>query len=463
MAGWPAGKPAWVVACHVVLSGGVILSLFVVLCFPSVSRGEAFRILDQGAAASGQGNAFAAQADDPSAIFYNPAGMTQLRGLQFYAGTLLVGGHYDYTSPNGGLFRGNVDGSIAFPPPINFYLTANFEKTKLGALRNLTVGIGVNSPFGLIINYPREVPFSAIDTRATLPLLDIKPTAAYRINDYVSVGAGLDIYTFAGFAGEGAAQLNAFIPPGTDLELRVKDTAVGYNVGVMVTPWRSNGKPRLNLAFVYRSETTLNLTGKFLVNGGAIADAAVDLKLPQMFTWGAALWPVRNDHREWKLEVDVDYADWSSFKNLDVRLSNGAVLPEPRNWKGVFIVRVGTEYRWLQPSLLPEWEIAARFGSIRSQTPVPEATFEPAVPDANYNSFSVGLGMLCKGRGRFLGVVACSTSSTRGFGIKAIGLDVAYKNQLYESRTIANNIRPVVNGTWETVLHAGVLSLRLNF
>ena len=463
MCWWFAGKPTWAKYAGTSCSGVAILACLAILCCPSTSRGEAFRILDQGAAASGQGTAFAAQADDPSAIFYNPAGMTQLRGLQFYAGTLLVGGHYDYTSPTGGFFRGNVDGSIAFPPPINFYLTANFQKTAWGALRNLTVGIGVNSPFGLIINYPREVPFSAIDTRATLPLLDIKPTAAYRVNEYVSIGAGLDIYTFAGFAGEGAAQLNAFIPPGTDLELRVKDTAVGYNVGLLVTPWRTSGKPRLNLAFVYRSETTLNLTGKFLANGGALADAAVDLKLPQMFTWGAALWPVRDDHREWKLEVDVDYADWSSFKNLDVRLSNGAVLPEPRNWKGVFIVHVGTEYRWLQPSLLPDWEVAARLGYIRSHTPVPEATFEPAVPDANYNSFSVGLGLLCTGRGRFLGLVTCSTPPARGFGIKAIGLDVAYNNHLYESRTIAGNIRPVVNGTWETVLHAGVLSVRLNF
>lgn len=125
--------------------------------------------------------------------------------------------------------------------------------------------------------------------------------------------------------------------------------------------------------------------------------------------------------------------------------------------------RVGTEYKWLGPDVLPEWEVAARFGYIRSQTPVPEQTFEPAVPDANYNSFSVGLGFLCKDRGRFLGIIKCNTPLLGPVGIKGIGLDVAYKNQLYESRTITNNLRPVINGTYDTILHAGVLNLRINF
>jgi len=420
--------------------------------------------MDQGAAASGQGTAFAAQADDPSAIHYNPAGMTQLEGVQFYGGTLLVGGQYNFTSPAGQKFRGDLDGSIAWPPPINFYLTANLENYDIGFLKNLSLGIGVNSPYGLIVNYPKEVPFSALDVRATLPLLDIKPTAAYRFNDYFSIGGGLDIYTFASFAGEGAAQVNAFIPPSTNLELRVKDTAIGYNIGMMLTPWRNEeGKPRLNLAFVYRSQTTLNLNGNFLVNGGLLADARVDLTLPNVYTGAVAYWPIRDKEHEWKLEFDLDYADWHSFKQVNIQLSNGTTLPEPRGWNGVFIAHVGTEYKWLGPAVLPEWDVAARFGYIRSQTPVPEQTFEPAVPDANYNSFSVGLGFLCKGQGRFLGFIKCHTQVVGPVSIKGIGFDLAYKNQIYESRTITNNIRPVVNGTWDTILHAGVMSLRINF
>src|SRR5437879_12887355 len=45
---------------------------------------------EQGAAASGKGNAFTGEANDPSAIFYNPAGSTQLPGTQFMIGTSIV-------------------------------------------------------------------------------------------------------------------------------------------------------------------------------------------------------------------------------------------------------------------------------------------------------------------------------------------------------------------------------------
>ena len=59
------------------------------------------RIQGQGTAASGMGNAFSAQADDPSALHYNAAGMTQLHGVEFMTGVLLSGGSTTFTSPTG--------------------------------------------------------------------------------------------------------------------------------------------------------------------------------------------------------------------------------------------------------------------------------------------------------------------------------------------------------------------------
>ena len=70
----------------------LILVMNVLLICPRSGYTASFRILDQGAAAAGQSNAFTAQADDPSAIYYNPAGMMQLRGVQTYFGTTLLGG-----------------------------------------------------------------------------------------------------------------------------------------------------------------------------------------------------------------------------------------------------------------------------------------------------------------------------------------------------------------------------------
>ena len=79
------------------------------------------RIQGQGTAASGMGNAFSAQADDPSALHYNPAGMTQLRGVEFMTGALLSGGTTTFTSPTGVTATGDRDGSLAWPPPTHLY------------------------------------------------------------------------------------------------------------------------------------------------------------------------------------------------------------------------------------------------------------------------------------------------------------------------------------------------------
>ena len=446
-------------------TGLFAVGVFFSFCSASLVYGEAFRNLHQGTAATGQGDAFAAQADDPSALHYNPAGMSQLKGVQFYANTLLVGGYYDFTSPSGESFRGNLDGTIVVPPPSTFYLTANFDNLDNEAFQDLTLGIGLNSPFGLLIRWPDDVPFSEVDVFGTLPLIDIKPTMSFRLNEYLAIGGGLDIYTFASFLGEGQVEAQALgqgttFPPGALVEVNGKDTAVGWNIGALLNLWHIEDQPRLNLAFVYRSQTTLNLTGEFMISGNKLFDTVFDLNLPQVFTWGIAGWPFRDKKREWKVEVDLDYADWSSFKNLDIREANtGAIIsPQPRDWRGSYVIKLGTEYKWLQLSSLPDWVVAARAGYIRSETPVPDFTFEPLVPDSDFNGFSVGLGLLCKDQGLFLGLWKCRNSVT-----KAIGLDFTYVNQLYESRTITNNRQPVVDGIYQTTLHAGGIGLRMNF
>ena len=70
----------------------VLGSLLLVFLVPAIVSAGAFRIFDHSASATGQGGAFIAQADDPSAMHYNPAGMTQLHGVQVMAGGLLTGG-----------------------------------------------------------------------------------------------------------------------------------------------------------------------------------------------------------------------------------------------------------------------------------------------------------------------------------------------------------------------------------
>lgn len=157
------------------------------------------------------------------------------------------------------------------------------------ALGDLSVGIGLTVPFGSLTRWPNDGPFRTATTFSALPLLDIKPTIAYKVTESLSLGLGADIYTFSGLAGEGHVE-KQFISPGahafplatagSKVELSGKDTAAGFNASLLYTALRNaDGKPLANIGIVYRSQATLHLSGALLANGAKVSDARATLVL----------------------------------------------------------------------------------------------------------------------------------------------------------------------------------------
>lgn len=445
-----------------------LLAGCILLFVPSLVGAQALRFQPQGVAAAGQGNAFSAQGDDPSAIHYNPAALTQLKGVQALFGTALLGGSIQTNSASGTKADGDFGGVIAFPPPGHSYVSANLTALGLPRLSAVTVGLGVNSPFGLLTRYPADGPFNTAATSAALPLLAIKPTIAYQLTDYLAVGVSADIYTFAPFLGQGHAEQKSVgagalgIPAGASVELNGKGTGAGATVSILVTPLRNeDGKPRLSIGVIYRTQVVLPLNGVLLVGGAKVADASTNLVLPQIVTGAVAVWPVRTSDREWKIEVNAEFVGWGSFRNLDVQLSNGAMIPQPAGWKNVPVVAVGTEYKWLDPSWLQHWDIAVRSGYTRTENPVPTATFNPATISLSAHTLSVGIGFLCKGPGKFLGLIPCGSESA--LWPKAIGFDAAYQEWFYDSFSVSGNVNPTVDGSYDASIHLGTFSFKYLF
>ena len=451
-------------AIHV--TGGLVASILG-LTMSDAALGDAYRIPYHGAAAAGQAEAFSAQADDPSALYYNPAGLAQLRGVQSSLGVNLVGGYTSFTSPTGFRSRGDVGETLAFPPPSNFYLTANLEDLGFEALGPLTVGLGMTSSYGLASRCPDPTPFEEKVTRAKLPMLDIKPTIAYRVTDMLSLGLGADIYTFASFIGSGGYEVQATSPVLGRTELSMNGTTAGINGSLLLTPWRSgDGKPQLNLALVYRGGAKLPLHGSYTSALGTLG-ANSALELPRVITPAVAVWPIRDAAHEWKLEYDMDFVGWDTFRSFGVQLSNGMSQNSATRWRSTYSLSAGTEFKWLSPDWLPALDVALRGGYGRSATPIPSATYTPVISDANWNTLALGLGATCQPGGRFLGIIRCGGEGS--FTPKTLGVDLAFQTNWFEPRTIGDSIdlcmngTQCINGTYKTMIYVGSISFRMSY
>lgn len=380
---------------------GKILALLVVLVFASTSAMAAgFRLPEAGVKPMGMGFAFVAQADDPSAIYFNPAGLTQLEGHHFMAGGIYIrenGGEFDGTTPlTLGAVRSEAQKDLDFFVP-NAYWTWK-------ATPRLAIGVGLFVPFGLAQEYQDKETsiFRNQVSRVEIQTFVLNPSVAWKVNDFLSVGAGFDfMYGSAELTQRGVVNvgfpLNIF-----RLKLEGEGTALGYNFGVLITPlehWK--------VGFSYRSRFTLdienadvdvrdiNSTVGFVPPGGFTAaqvfggtsfdtEADTKIKMPATATVGVAY--VRD---RLTVEADVDWTFWDRFNKLAINIEgNNPLLPDavrPEEWKDVLAVRVGLEYRVTDP-------LALRVGFVYDQTPIPDHTLSPLLPGADRFNYTAGVG-----------------------------------------------------------------------
>jgi long-chain fatty acid transport protein len=379
---------------------GKILAILVVLMFAATSAMAAgFRLPEAGAKAMGMGFSFVAQADDPSAIYFNPAGIVQLEGQNVMIGGTYIrenGAKFTGTTPltlntGTGLFdiRSETQKDLDFFVP-NAYWTRKHSK-------NLAYGVGIFAPFGLGQEYENRQTsiFRNQVTKVEIMTLVVNPTVAWRFNDVFAVGVGLDfMYGKAkleqtGVVRLGAApldQVNIF-----ELDLDGDGFAYGFNFGFLVTPsenWKFGAAVRsqFNLKIEDADVDVSNINGAVVPPGGVPTHTEADttLKLPATVALGVAY--VRD---RLTLEVGLDWTLWQSFKEvfIDIR-DNTPFLPDSlreQNWKDVVAVRLGGEYRVTD-------QFAVRLGWYYDESPVPAETMSPLLPDADRFHYTAGAG-----------------------------------------------------------------------
>lgn len=319
---------------------------FVVFTTPLISQAAGFALIEQNA--SGMGNAYAggsAIAEDASTIYFNPAGMTYIRGTQAVGALHLIKPNAEFNNKGSvaGDFPGPAParplgsegpnaGDLAFDP--NFYF-------KMDLTDSVKLGIGVNVPFGLKTEYDDKWIGRFQADKSEVKTININPSIAFKVNDQLALGFGVS-------AMRAEATLSRAINVGlaeSNVEIKGNDWGFGFNLGAI---FQATADTRIGVAYRSKVEqhldgrskspfTTLNAIPTRTLNTGVKADVT----FPENFSISA----FSHVNDTWDLMGDVTWTRWSQLEELRIVRDNGSTLAvTPENWNNTLRYSVGVNY-----------------------------------------------------------------------------------------------------------------------
>ncbi len=388
------------------------------------------------AASIGEGNAVVAQAEEPAAISYNPAGLSYLPGVQIESNVGLISSFTRHSVNNG------IDYSAGTIHPVpTGYLTIN-----PGHYLNdrLAFGVGSDSPFGLANKYDSNLPqVRYAGWNNYLKMYTIKPVASIKLADGLSIGGGPIYYRVTDFGGVQAYPNKALgIPtlPDGQVRLNLSGNTWGWQMGTLIKPHKKH-----QFGFYFRSPVTIFTRGLIKVEDATVGGnfetgGNAKLDLPLNFTWAYAFKPTERD----TIEVDLGYTRWSAHKRLffnadPVNSSDDALLAAigkaEKNYDDSWSIHLGGHHKFNEKFTL-------RGGSFFFTNAVPDSSFIPAVPDANRLAFTVGGGYKIS---------------------KNMNLDMSYLSEFALRRKINNSISESIGGSVDGNYFSYIQGLYLSF
>ena len=332
-----------------------------------------FQINEHGARGMAMAGAFTALALDGSALYFNPAGLTQLDGTQIMLGATLISPSVSFRGVAPSVDETSMESALY--TPINVYVTHKLNK-------KLSLGFGVNNQYGLGSTWDANWvgKYLAIETK--VQTFYFSGALAYQISDQLSVGATAS-YVYGSVGINKKATLAPFEGDAT-IDLNGTAGSFAYSVGLLYKPSET-----FSLGLDFRSGSTLNFSGTAdvtapdaLVSLLPAGNIEAPLTLPFNATVGVAI------HPSSKLVVSADfqYVGWSSYDKMEITFTdNDYVSTAIRDYENSWIARLGLEY-----NLSDKFDL--RGGLLYDKNPVKDEWVEPSLPDADRIGLNIGVG-----------------------------------------------------------------------
>lgn len=404
---------------------------------------EGFRNPTIGTSDLGQSGGRIALVDDATAVQQNPANQVNITNVAVEATPSIVYISSDFHSSLVPQSATSKDPWKLLP---NAFVTAPLLEDRMA------VGFGITSPYGLgdewntgtsafapgtgVLRY--QAPYSS-----ELETINLNPTVAVRLLDNLSLGVGFDAMWssltlkqyYPSFLLGGAGE--------SDLQAEGDGWGWGGNVGLT---WKITDHQRL--AVTYRSPIRVNYSGTFTINDLPAAAAAAGatpsssdsskVDFPTIVAAGYGIDLTDKIH----LESDFEWLEFSRFKSLSLNAGNDSVLfallhqstTTPENWHNSFTAGLGADWQFAE-----HWNLRAGYQYFES--PVPDSTFSPTIPDANQNVITIGIGWHCRHH----------------------SLEAAYGLDFYNDRHITNDQIKAFDGTYSFNVHLLSLAYTYSF
>ena len=370
----------------------ILLFLAASPAFPS-----GFQLNTQGARAMGMGLAFTAVADDPSAIYFNPAGLGWQKHFEVELGSSFVTkvkGDFHGENPYPGIGDTETEHKTTFTLP-TLYAVAPLTS-------EINLGLGIFSPFGLGFRWDNPDAFSGrfIGQNVVVQTVVLNPVISFQPLPSFALAVGAD-YMFSKVQLErNQAAINPFTNSVVDVaHIKLNSTLTdnhgwGWNAGILFRP-----VPQFSIGAAFRSRIDVNYDGTAVfqqrLTGNAQLDGLVasqlpqgthpvttNLQFPETVNLGAAL----TLPGQFTISGEGDWTKWERFKSLDILFPDltGRDLHRTTAWKNSWAYRVGLEKKFAN--------LAVRAGYYRDKTPQPVENAGPLIADNDRDAYTLGLG-----------------------------------------------------------------------
>ncbi|MCM8764873.1 MAG: outer membrane protein transport protein [Candidatus Omnitrophica bacterium] len=328
---------------------------------------------------------FTAQADDASACVLNPAGLVLLNKSQFHTGIL---GLFSETR-----YSGNI---ISTKKENNFALLGNIYIAFVPEKSNLRFSFGITSPYGQQIRWNRQITENVwaynVPYYGEMRFITITPSVALPITNSLSIGSGIDIHkSFIETRQSIPWSFITLTPDGT-ATLKGENITASFRIGIHYH------KKNHSLGLTWSSPFEINYTGTFSMTNFPPAlpvflqgiqqsvKSKFTIKFPEIYSFG-----YRWKNEKLTVQFGFESVKYSCLKKIIVDAGPDSLLIPPlvKNWQDVWTYSTGIEY-----NLDRKWSVNAGIGFV--QSPVPDATFEPTLPDADRFIYTAGTTLSLK-------------------------------------------------------------------